>query len=154
MSSLAYGRYYVLISSPNGKLKLFRSFYNPISQDILDAASEIGIHGKYLLNAENNAVIGDTYALRYVLDKKQMLIVTDSLDDIVKTAPEHITLKRATKGESTTDEDLFEKTVDIQIELSDKLTELRSQFSSVLGSFTNFLQDFAKTQTGQEDEII
>ncbi|EDW33298.1 GL20112 [Drosophila persimilis] len=80
MSSLTNGTYFAKILCPTGKKTILGSFTRPVMKNIFDTAAQIGIVGRYLVSAEDNTVIGDDLALRYLLERNHRIIVSDSLD--------------------------------------------------------------------------
>ncbi|XP_030373161.1 uncharacterized protein LOC115623094 [Scaptodrosophila lebanonensis] len=153
MSTYNYGRYYVLISSPDKKIRLMRGLSSPTIKDILEAAAEIGINGKFLLTAENRTVIGDDYALRYLLENSHEIIVAHTLDvDKKHQFGEAI-------GETSTDPEAIElnlevgecvKGLDANGELCVRLKELKAQFLFVMSSLNNMLRQFKFSAQSKE----
>ncbi|XP_041448053.1 uncharacterized protein LOC111080393 [Drosophila obscura] len=100
MSSLTNDMYYAEISCPERRRTILRGFFSPTIENIFDAAAQIGITGQYLISAKDNTIIGDKFALRYLLERNHMILVCDSLD---YRHPAKVSLEVA--GETTTEEE-------------------------------------------------
>ncbi|XP_070070906.1 uncharacterized protein [Drosophila takahashii] len=151
MSFLQSGLFYVLILSSNQKRKVMQTFRwdnGVMISRIISAANKFGIFGKYLISAEDNAIIADENALRHFIYKGHTIVVVESLDEYLD---KHIYLEQP--GESHTDEGIINlKTLDMEkgrSALKEEIFLQLKQFSYQLGlvvkDFDNFIQQQVKT---------
>ncbi|KAH8363872.1 hypothetical protein KR084_000185 [Drosophila pseudotakahashii] len=111
MSFFQNSLYYVLISTKTQKRKVMQTFRwadGVTINRIISAAREFGIFGKYLISAEDNAIIADEPALRHFIQKGHTIVVVEGLDEYLD---KHIYLEPP--SESNTDEGMVNmKTLD------------------------------------------
>ncbi|SPP73369.1 uncharacterized protein LOC117587255 [Drosophila guanche] len=132
MSSLTDAMYYAQISCPKRKLTILRGFIWPTLDNIFDAAAQIGIVGRYLISAKDNTIIGDHFALRYLLERQHTILVCDSLDGLNN---EKVCLE--VSGETATEEAVAQG---LELELTNSEEALlKGVTSQVVIAFRQFL---------------
>ncbi|KAH8270374.1 hypothetical protein KR018_008949 [Drosophila ironensis] len=142
MSFVRLSQYYVRISSRDRKRKVMKVFDSPLYiSEVLCAAKEFGIDGKYLMSGEDNAIIGDADILAYFIRRGHTIVVAESLDSV-----DHISLGEI--GESHTDDDNGSENSlpDAKQDLCIQLRRFSAQFVNVMAAFSNFVKTIANLE--------